>query len=77
MSKQIAVRLPDDVIWFVDEQVASGRAASRAAVVVAALEHERRRSAAEDDALIYAASAPPGDLDDLAEWAAPQRTDAD
>ena len=41
MSKQIAVRLPDDLVAFVDSAVADGRGASRAAVVTGALERER------------------------------------
>jgi len=75
MSSQIAVRLPDDLMDFVNEQVASGSAPSRAAVVARALERERRRSAAERDAAIYLASGEAGDLAGLAEWAAGQRTD--
>jgi mRNA interferase MazF len=43
MSKQIAVRLDDDLVAFVDEIVQSGRERSRAAVVTRALERERRR----------------------------------
>ena len=33
MSTQIAVRLPDPVVAFLDEEVAAGRVASRAALV--------------------------------------------
>jgi Arc/MetJ-type ribon-helix-helix transcriptional regulator len=77
MSIQIAVRLPDDIVAFVDDQVSSGAAPSRAAVVARALEHERRRAAAERDATIYAAAAHPGGLDELAAWAAAQRMDID
>ena len=76
MTTQIAVRLPDDIVTFVDEQVSSGVAASRAAVVARALERERRRAAAERDAAIYAAGAT-GDLDDLATWAASRPMDVD
>ena len=43
MSTQIAVRLPDDLVAFVDDLVRHGDAASRAAVVTQALERERRR----------------------------------
>jgi Arc/MetJ-type ribon-helix-helix transcriptional regulator len=71
MTIQIAVRLPDDIVAFVDGQVSSGAAPSRAAVVARALEHERRREAADRDAQIYAAAGT-GDLDDLAGWAATQ-----
>jgi Arc/MetJ-type ribon-helix-helix transcriptional regulator len=76
MTVQIAVRLPDDIVAFVDEQVSSGAAPSRAAVVTRALERDRRREAAEHDARIYAANQP-SDLDELAAWAAPQPMDID
>jgi len=77
MTIQIAVRLPDDIVEFVDEQVSSGAAPSRAAVVARALEHERRRATAERDAAIYAAIIQPDDLDDLASWAASRPLDID
>ncbi|HEX6870003.1 MAG TPA: hypothetical protein VF163_02805 [Micromonosporaceae bacterium] len=77
MTVQIAVRLPDDIVAFVDEQVSSGAAPSRAAVVARALEHERRRDAAERDAAIYAANAGANELDDLAAWAVAQPMDID
>ncbi|HEY8112979.1 MAG TPA: YlcI/YnfO family protein [Actinomycetes bacterium] len=77
MSTQIAVRLPDEIVAYLDQQVASGDAPSRAAVVTRALERERRRGAAERDARIYAAAAGAGELDDLATWAASQPLDLD
>jgi Arc/MetJ-type ribon-helix-helix transcriptional regulator len=77
MTVQIAVRLPDDIVAFVDEQVSSGVASSRAAVVTRALERERRREAAERDAEIYAARSGPHDLDSLSTWAAGQPLDVD
>ena len=77
MTIQIAVRLPDEIVAFVDEQVNSGAASSRAAVVARALEHERRRTAAERDAAIYASIAEHGDLDELATWAASRPMDID
>lgn len=49
MTKQIAVRLPDELVAFVDGVVAEGRAKSRAAVVVRALTREQRRLAAQRD----------------------------
>lgn len=76
MTIQIAVRLPDEIVAFVDEQVSSGAASSRAAVVARALEHERRRTAAERDAAIYA-SLTEHDLDELATWAASRPMDID
>jgi antitoxin MazE3 len=77
MTIQIAVRLDDDIVAFVDEQVRSGAAPSRAAVVARALEHERRRAAIARDVHIYAATANADDLDDLAAWAAPQPMNID
>jgi Arc/MetJ-type ribon-helix-helix transcriptional regulator len=77
MTVQIAVRLPEDIVAFLDERVSSGAAPSRAAVVARALERERRREAAERDAAIYAADAQPGDLDALATWAASHSIDID
>lgn len=73
MSIQIAVRLPDDVVAYVDSEVAAG-APSRAAVVTRALERERRRQAAEQDVRIYAEEHP-DDLDSLAAWSAGQPLD--
>jgi Arc/MetJ-type ribon-helix-helix transcriptional regulator len=70
MSKQIAVRLPDHLVAFVDDLVSHGDAASRAAVVSRALERERRRKVAERDAAILASAGPDTDLDSLAEFAA-------
>jgi Arc/MetJ-type ribon-helix-helix transcriptional regulator len=67
MSKQIAVRLPEDLVDFVDEQVGSGAGRSRAAVVARALERDRRRAAAARDAAILAGSPLDPDLAGLAE----------
>jgi len=70
MSTQIAVRLPDDLVAFVDELVRHGDATSRAAVVSRALERERRRRVVERDAAILARAGTDTDLDSLAEYAA-------
>ncbi len=70
MSRQIAVRLPDDLVEFVDEVVGSGREPSRAAVVTAALERERRRAIAARDVEILTATETDPDLAGLAEFAA-------
>ena len=70
MSKQIAVRLPDELVEFVDEIVDSGTERSRAAVVTRALERERRRALAERDARILARTGPDPELAGLAEYAA-------
>jgi Arc/MetJ-type ribon-helix-helix transcriptional regulator len=75
MSKQIAVRLPDDLVDFVDEVVGSGQQGSRAAVVIRALERERRRMAAMRDADILAATGPDPELEGLAGYAARVRAE--
>jgi Arc/MetJ-type ribon-helix-helix transcriptional regulator len=74
MTTQIAVRLPDELVAFLDGEVAAGEAPSRAAVVARALERERRRRLAEDDARLLTDAAV-GDLDDLASWSASQPID--
>jgi Arc/MetJ-type ribon-helix-helix transcriptional regulator len=66
MSKQIAVRLSDELVEFVDSIVHTGEQRSRAAVVSRALERERRRRIAARDAEILAASGPDADLASLA-----------
>lgn len=70
MSTQIAVRLPDDIVAFLDETVARGQAPSRAAIVNRALERERRERAAAQDVRILEEVGPQDDLDDLVEWTA-------
>ncbi len=70
MTRQIAVRLPDELVEFIDELVAHGQATSRAAVVAQAVEHERRRAIAARDAAILARTEPDAELDGLAEFAA-------
>lgn len=70
MSKQIAVRLEEGLVEFVDGIVSSGRQRSRAAVVARALERERRRTIAARDAEILAAGDPDPELAGLAEHAA-------
>ncbi|MFD1825215.1 MULTISPECIES: YlcI/YnfO family protein [Mumia] len=69
MSTQIAVRLDEELVEFVDALVRRGEASSRAAVVARALERERRRKTAERDAAILAAARTDADMDDLAEFA--------
>jgi Arc/MetJ-type ribon-helix-helix transcriptional regulator len=70
MSKQIAVRLPEELVDFVDGIVDSGGERSRAAVVSRALERERRRALAERDARILAGVGPDPELAGLAGYAA-------
>src|SRR4051812_2855802 len=71
VSTQIAVRLPEELVEFIDRLVSDGRATSRAAVVSRALQRERRREIAARGAAILAASEPEDDdLDALARHAA-------
>jgi Arc/MetJ-type ribon-helix-helix transcriptional regulator len=70
MSKQIAVRLPDELVEFVDELVDSGAGHSRAGVVKRALQREHRRALAERDAAILARTGADPELAGLAEHTA-------
>ncbi|KJL34758.1 MULTISPECIES: hypothetical protein [Microbacterium] len=70
MSTQIAVRLPDPVVEFLDREVSAGRASSRAAVVASALEREMRRLLAERDVEILRREGAADDLDGLVDWTA-------
>lgn len=70
MSKQIAVRLPDDIVEFIDQLVDRGKAPSRAVVVARAVDRERRREIAARDAAILSQAGGDPDLDSLAEYAA-------
>lgn len=68
MSTQIAIRLPEDMVAFLDKAVAEGKATSRAALVSAAVEREMRRQAAEADAAILGKQGAADDLDSLVSW---------
>jgi Arc/MetJ-type ribon-helix-helix transcriptional regulator len=70
MSKQIAIRLPNELVAFVDGMIASGAERSRATFVARALEREQRRVLAANDAAILARTGPDHDLAGLAEYAA-------
>jgi Arc/MetJ-type ribon-helix-helix transcriptional regulator len=80
MSTQIAVRLPDEIVAFVDGEVRDHRAPSRAALVLRALERERRRQIAARDAEILSRARgedDPDGLDGLARHAAGLSSDLD
>jgi Arc/MetJ-type ribon-helix-helix transcriptional regulator len=49
MSTQIAVRLPDELVAYVDQAVAAGRVRSRAELVSRLIAREARRQRAEED----------------------------
>lgn len=76
MSRQIAVRLSEELVEFIDRLVADGCASSRAAVVSQALQRERGRELAARNAALLAATATDPDLDALAEHAARTPLDA-
>ncbi|HEY3439036.1 MAG TPA: ribbon-helix-helix domain-containing protein [Actinotalea sp.] len=70
MSTQIAVRLPDEMVAFLDRAVAEGTAPSRAALVASAVEREMRRLLAAHDAQTLRRHGSDDDLDDLVRWTA-------
>ena len=49
VSTQIAVRLPDELVAYVDAAVAAGRVKSRAELVARLIERDARRQRAEQD----------------------------
>jgi len=66
MTLQITVRLADELVEFLDSEVARGAVTSRADAVARALVRERRRRTALADVAILRAGAEDGDLDGLA-----------
>ncbi|MFZ2526302.1 MAG: antitoxin [Rhodococcus sp. (in: high G+C Gram-positive bacteria)] len=79
-TQQIAIRLPADLVAFLDDEVGSEHARSRADVVARALRHEQRRLIAERDVAILAAwrdREDPDHLDSLADHASATPLDID
>ena len=74
MTVQIAIRLPDDMVAFLDKSVAAGNAPSRAALVAHAVEREMRRQVAEQDAAILRERGAADDLDELVAWSVAHAT---
>jgi Arc/MetJ-type ribon-helix-helix transcriptional regulator len=70
MSKQITVRLPDEQVDFLDQEVSNGNAPSRAAAISRALRREQRRRRAERDLLVMSESGEDPELVGLHDWAA-------
>lgn len=68
MSTQIAVRLPDEMVAYLDQVVATGEAPSRAALVASAVEREMRHRAAQQDARLLSEHGAADDLDELVQW---------
>lgn len=78
MSRQITLRLDDELVAFMDQQVAerADGATSRAAVVTRAMQREWRRTLAARDAAILAEYGD-ADLDELAAHAGRTSLDID
>lgn len=76
-TKQIAVRIPDELVEFLDTEVEADHVGSRADLVTRALRREQRRINAERDAAVYAASSNYDGLASLAKWSAHQSLDID
>jgi Arc/MetJ-type ribon-helix-helix transcriptional regulator len=74
MSVQIAIRLPDEMVAFLDKSVAAGNAPSRAALVARAVEREMRRQVAEQDAVILRERGTADELDELVNWSVAHTT---
>jgi Arc/MetJ-type ribon-helix-helix transcriptional regulator len=77
VATQIAVRLPDDTVAFLDRLVAEKKAASRAEIITRALERERRREIAARDAAILAESGEDPDLAGLIRYVTGHPADPD
>jgi Arc/MetJ-type ribon-helix-helix transcriptional regulator len=77
MSTQIAVRLPDETVAFLDRLVREKKAASRAEIIARALERERRREMAARDAAILAESGEDPDLAGLIRYMTGHPVDPD
>jgi antitoxin MazE3 len=77
VSIQIAVRLPDETVAFLDRLVAEKKATSRAEIIARALERERRREMAARDAAILAESGEDPDLAGLIQYMTRHPADPD
>lgn len=74
MSTQIAIRLPDDLVAWIDAQVSAG-SGSRAAVAKQALQRYKRQLDAERDATIYRETGGYPDLEGMIEDSEPSALD--
>ncbi|MGE5762738.1 MAG: ribbon-helix-helix domain-containing protein [Mycobacterium leprae] len=77
MTTQIAVRLSDEDLGYIDQLVAEGKAKSRADAVRGFIDAARKASRDAADAAAYAATDDPDDLEALARWAGGQRLDVE
>lgn len=67
---QISVRLPDEVVSYIDAAVAEGRSPSRAAYLLKSLTETQRRERAERDVAIALAARndPDPDMESFTQW---------
>jgi Arc/MetJ-type ribon-helix-helix transcriptional regulator len=70
MTTQIAIRLPDELVEFVDSMVRRGVVTSRAAFIARLLEREHRREQALEDVEIIKRVGPDPELNAIAKWQA-------
>lgn len=77
MTKQITVRLPDELVDFLDRQVQDEVAQSRAEAVGMAVERARRQALAERDIAILRATGSRDDLGALSDYAAEHFVESD
>lgn len=79
MTTQITIRLDDDAVAFIDQQVSEGREKSRASVVARAIRRAQREARAARDVEILASikGTDPDDLDALAAWVKAHPIDLD
>jgi Arc/MetJ-type ribon-helix-helix transcriptional regulator len=77
MSTQIAVRLPDELVLYIDELVERRIVKSRAEFVAKAVARERRHRSAEADVEILKRVGGDADLDSLAAYQAAHPVELD
>ena len=70
MTTQIAVRLPAEMVRFLDDAVAAGHATSRTAIVTSAIEREIRAMMARQDVRMLEHYGAESELDALVAWQA-------
>ncbi len=75
ISKLIAIRLPEDLVAFIDTLVTEGEVSSRAAVVIRAPTHEQRRMRIAKDVEILSGSLNTDDFNELVAYSAGQSID--
>lgn len=68
MGTQITIRLSDEQVAFLDEQVSSGLVRSRAELVARSIEHTQRLVAYARDDAVYAERGDYDDLEGLHTW---------